>query len=390
MQAVKKIKESDLPVWFYGIDATMNRDSQHNVVLTDAYAGVSYGGLNLFAGKKAEFFGLADTLLTAGPNVYSRNAPTIPKIAISTNGFIELNDLFAVNAYFAHGWMGDENFVKNAFLHQKFLYLRYGESNPRKGINIYAGIHHLAIWGGTNRVNGEHYPSGLDDFWRVISGKAGDAGAAGIDRQNALGDHRGSIDYALLLKGRQRDWHVYAGTLFEDGSGIKLFKWYDYFAGVSMINKGVNGVLKRVNFEVFNTMNHGNNPWEPDNYFNNYEYQSGWTYNGFGIGHPFIRFITGKNYQYTAQNRVRAVNASALLHFSRLANPYLRMAYSENYGYVNEPLSDNNQIKIFSFDITNTSFLYDGWSLTQELCFDTGKNVNGVIGGSVTVTKTVF
>ncbi|TLU83381.1 MAG: capsule assembly Wzi family protein [Chlorobium sp.] len=385
----KKRKNSDSPVVFYGLDATLNHDPGNNIILTDAYAGISYGGLQLHAGKKAEFFGLADTLLTAGPVVYSRNAPTIPKIALSTDGYIELNDWLAFNAYLAHGWFGDENYVKDAYLHQKFLYLRYGDTNPDSGFNIFAGMHDLAVWGGRNRVTGEQYPSSFSDFWRVFWWQTQSGGSHGTE-QNTIGDHRGSIEYMLQLKGKQHDWLIYASTLFEDQSGLNLLRWNDYFAGVSYINKGTSGVLKRVNVEYFDTRNQGPNPSEPDNYFNNYMYLSGWTYEGFGIGHPFIRFTAGDNYQYTAQNKIRAINTGALFHFSRIFNPYVRLAYIENYGYINDLLLPEERIKTFSFDIINTSFLSNGWILKQEFGFDTGKNAHESIGGALTISKKIF
>ena len=109
--------------WFYGFDLTAGTNSTRDLVWTDAYAGLAYKNIRLHIGRKAETFGLVDSLLTVGSEVYSHNAPTIPKIAISTNGYVGIFDDLAVNAYLAHGWLGEEQNVTNAYLHQKYLYL---------------------------------------------------------------------------------------------------------------------------------------------------------------------------------------------------------------------------------------------------------------------------
>lgn len=381
--------------WYYGLDAAWRYDGSGKLMLTDAYAGLTYRNFHLTVGRRAEFFGLADTLLSAGSPVYSRNAPPIPKVSLATNGYVDIiKDVLACNVYMAHGWMGDERYVEDAWLHQKFVYLRFGGKKKREGVNFYVGLHHLALWGGTDRVTGRKQPSGFEDFLDVFLGKKGGEGATVSDQQNALGDHFGSVDYAVRFKGRARDWLFYASTLFEDRSGVafpvKLFRWYDYSAGVSMISKRRRENLKRINLEVIDTRDHGAKGWEPDNYFDHGFYRSGWVYEGYMVGHPFVRFKEGANYDYTPDNRVRGVSLSALFGFGNIVNPMFRIACVKNYGNVVAPFADDDQIVLYAFDVTNTTYLTDRWILSQQFSLDTGENTETTFGFGLGVTGILY
>ena len=50
--------------WFYGFDLTAGTNSTRDLVWTDAYAGLAYKNIRLHIGRKAETFGLVDSLLT--------------------------------------------------------------------------------------------------------------------------------------------------------------------------------------------------------------------------------------------------------------------------------------------------------------------------------------
>ena len=367
--------------WFYGVDVTARTNSSEDLIWTDAYGGLTYKQFRLTVGRKAETFGLVDSLLSAGSEVYSHNAPTIPKIALATNGYIDLTEWLAVNAYLAHGWMGEERTIPNAYLHEKFLYLRLGETNPDYGINFYAGLHDLAVWGGDGQ------PSRLKDLLTVFFGKGGREGAI-TEQQNALGDHRGTIEFALQQKEIDRDWFLYAQTMFEDGSGLRF--WYpgDYLLGVSMINKNRESPIARINIELLDTRSGAIITDAPDNYLINGFYGS-WVYKGFGIGTPFIPFVKGVNDTIEPLNRVRVINAGVLMSFSKLINPLLRVAYMENYGSINNPLRDNQKTSMVACDLTNTSTIAHGWSLTQQLSLDAGKSIAPNAAFGLTITKTI-
>ncbi|NTW82777.1 MAG: capsule assembly Wzi family protein [Chlorobiaceae bacterium] len=386
----KKDDEKKKMDWMYGADITGRTGSKPDVALTEAYVGVRYKGIKLSVGRKSEFFGLADTLLTAGPELYSNQAPNIPKVTLSTNGFVNLSEDFAINAYLAHGWMGEEQFMKNAYLHQKYLYMRYGTASNCTGINLYAGLQHVVVWGGTNRETGFHYPSGIGDLLKVFLGKAGTGNASSNDQSYALGNHLGSIEYAIQFKGCERDWILYASTLFEDGSGLVgagLIRPGDYLAGLSLINKQPKAVLKRVNIEYLDTTGKSLNSDGSGSYFNHGEYYSGWTYEGFGIGHPFIMFDPGPNYRWFAQNWLKGANIGVALEFSNLFNPIVKIAWIRQMGsmYAQKPAED-----MFALTIDNSSRLSSNWTLREALYLDVGESIKPNPAMLLSISRSFF
>ena len=370
--------------WCYGVDVTARTNSTQNIIFTDAYTGLTYKQFKLTLGRKAETFGLVDSLLSAGSECYSQNAPTIPKIALSTNGYIEITDNLAINAYLAHGWMGSEQYVKNVYLHEKFFYLRFGGTDHDNGINFFAGVHDIAFWGG------EGQPSSLSDYYRVFFSRPAAPGTGTIiDQNGALGDHRGTIEFALQHKDPDRDWFLYAQHMFEDGSGLRF--WYpgNFLLGVSMINKEKESRIQRINLEILDLRFDGNSHGQDlDNYFMSSGY-SGWVHQGYAIGTPFVPFIQGTDYWYTPQNRVQVINAGILLSFTKLFNPRVRIACIQNFGSFMAPLPENQATTILACDITNTTPITKTWTLSQQIALDAGKTIrpNPAIG--LTITKTI-
>lgn len=375
--------------WFFGFDATGRTDSgQDDLIWSDLYFGLSYADFQIYAGKKAEFFGLIDpSMLSAGSVVYSRNAPPYTKIVISTKDYVNVLDWFAFQAYLAHGWLDDDRYVKDAYLHQKYLYLRIGNANPDRGFFLYAGFHDIALWGG------EGMPSELSDFWRVFFGQGGGEDASSSDQINALGDHFGVFEYALKVKTRDWDYNVSYQTIFEDSSGMKwlgLLSPDDYMIGFYLMrNRGRNG-LRNIVVEYLDTRDHGGKPREPDNYFDNGIYRSGWFHDGYAVGHPFIRFLVADDNDHMPYNRVRGVSFGMSFQISRLVNPLVRASYVENYGNVGVPFPDDEVVRLYSFDVTNTTYFSNGWSLVEQVALDTGENASTSFGFGLTVKKTIF
>ncbi len=369
--------------WFYGLDVTDRTNATQALIFTDAYTGLTYKQFRITLGRKAETFGLADSLLSSGSEVYTQNAPTIPKIALSTNGYIDLTDWLAFNAYLAHGWMGTDQYVKNAYIHQKYFYLRFGSSDPDNGVNFFTGFHDIASWGGDN------LPSSFKDYLNVFTGKGGTVGSI-YDQQNALGDHRGTIEFALQQKDPDRDWYLYAQTMFEDASGFRF--WYpgDLLFGVSMINKNPDTPIARLNLELLDTRYDGNSltPTDMDNYFKNFEY-SGWVHQGYAIGTTFIPFIQSENNWFEPLNKVQVINASIILHITKHLNPRIRLARIQNFGSFDNPIPDNQKTTIFVTDITNTTPIAKSWTLTQQIALDAGKTIHPNPALGLTIKKQI-
>jgi hypothetical protein len=249
-----------------------------------------------------------------------------------------------------------------------------------RGINFYAGVHDVALWGGDGK------PSGLNNFIRVFLGAQGGADAAVSDQKNSLGDHRGVIECALQLKGKMRDFYFYAQTMYEDRSGLKF--WYpgDCLLGGSLIQKDPESRIRRVNLEYLDTRSSGDSPAGPDNFFTNGEYD-GWVHEGYAIGHPFIRFIRGENFAYNPENLVKGINASMLMRFSRSLNPLVRVAWIRSSGSFGNPLPDAKKTTVVACDVSNTMLFKDGWSFAQQVSIDTGNGMNPNFGVVLNVAR---
>ena len=136
--------------YFYRIEAqsVIGRNTNKNSFI-QAYGGISLRWVNIHLGLKEEVFGLNDSTLSVGNLVYGSNARPIPKIVLSTNGWVNapiLPQLFSFKAYLAHGWFEKNRYQSSAFLHQKNVYVRSKFIKNR--LNIDFGINHNVQWGG--------------------------------------------------------------------------------------------------------------------------------------------------------------------------------------------------------------------------------------------------
>ncbi|CCG98818.1 hypothetical protein FAES_0807 [Fibrella aestuarina BUZ 2] len=277
------------------------------ILLPEAYASLRLGQFELYGGRRREVFGLMDTLLTSGSYSWSGNALPIPKIQLGTRGFAPLgftNGIVAINAFYAHGWFGKADSVQGSYLHQKALYGRV--SLFKRRVNLYAGVVHNAQWAGrrnvgTLSVNGQ-LPNTFKDYLRVITASetpiADSTSYVEIDRLNRVGNHLGSIDFAVEILGDRSNWFLYYQHPYEDKSGVAFQNMPDGLYGVRWRNAGaVTGGFRfqQVTAEVLSTMNQSGFTTDQnglfagaDDYFNNYQYSDGWAYRRHIIGTPFI------------------------------------------------------------------------------------------------------
>jgi hypothetical protein len=232
-----------------------------------------------------------------------------------------------------HGWFEEDRHVSNTLLHEKALYLKIGpDSWP---VSVYGGLVHFAQWGGT-RPNGSEQPAGFDDYWRVFTGREAAEQSDGGEFVNALGNHLGILDLGITLNLRDLEVHLYQQDPFEDRLSLSTdFVLYDQLLGVNIKPKRWKYFTGLV-YEYLNTTHQGGpgipdprpgddpNDLSPnygyeyggrDDYYNNYLYQSGWTYQGNILGNPLLltrnrllQFVENipafRNGEATANNRI--------------------------------------------------------------------------------------
>ncbi|KAA9356922.1 capsule assembly Wzi family protein [Larkinella humicola] len=354
--------------WGVGGYAAVNVGKSSQFLLPELYAKVRLGKFELWAGRRREQYGLGDTTLTSGFVAWSANALPIPKVQFHTPGFVPigfLKKLVAFRLGYAHGWF-NAPYIKGAYLHQKYLYGRFGK--PHWKVKFYVGMNHQVQWGGhadylkgtSFAVNGK-LPSSFRDYTGLVFGlypkEITTSQQTAFDGENRVGNHLGSIDYALEWTTSRLSTLLYYQHFYEDVSGIVYLNFPDGLWGLRFRNKSATPPPRfRWNAAVVEwlPMTSQSGPvfdqtaqyQGADNYFNHGQYREGWSYFGRTIGTPFIApraDYTARVQQYTGggffpNNRVNVwyLGLEGILYRVQLN---ARASFSRNYGTYNQPYS---------------------------------------------------
>jgi len=348
--------------WHYGFEAVGNLASKSNAVVVEGYAGVRLGAFQLEIGRKRELIGLVDTLLTSGAVSYSGNALPIPKVQISTNGFVVVpftKQLLAFQASFAHGWVGPQRISPNYFpnenglnyyghyvttyFHQKTFYGRFGKPNWK--ITLYGGFNDLAFWGNEATIwNPNFQLSTLESFRRVVLGVNWEG--------SKVGNHFGTIDLAAKIKRKNWDILLYRQSIFDTGSLLNAFN-LDALNGISFQRKTLNPnklYIQKLLIEYMYT-NDQRDPFFDlpiagtkngrNNYFNHYIYLDGWSYKNQALGTAFAVIdrntkenINNSDFKggYFVNNRIHAFHFGISGIYNSKTNFTLLTSFSKNRG----------------------------------------------------------
>lgn len=281
----------------YGIDL-YNNNRFKDVFIQEGFIKAGYKNLEFRAGRYAEIIGEVDHDLSSGSWGISGNARPIPKIGFALTDYVNVpftNGWVQIKGQISHGWMGEEQYIPNAFLHEKTFYGRIG----KKRLKIYGGIQHYAVWGG-NRPELPKIKNSLKDWWNVFIGKEVDDGTVNNPeyRPNRAGDQRGVIEAGVDWENDIMRLRLYNQSMFETGQGI-TFKNTDRLLGITYINKDPYGGVLKLTAEYINTKQM--NDFYPlgvrESYYNNGIYLTGWEYQNRIIGTPlFINRQRGQHY----------------------------------------------------------------------------------------------
>lgn len=309
--------------------------------------------VRITAGLDEEVFGLNDSTLTIGSLSYGNNARPLPKVSIGTKGWVKspfLSRVFSFKAYLAHGWFEKDRVQSGAFLHQKYFYGRAQFLD--KKLSLVGGLLHNAQWGGRNLSNESTQPTGFANYARIFLGMSGGGDALQTDQQNALGNHLGSYDLRGSYRFKSFTLSNYWQFLWEDSSGLTPFNWRDGMIGASVtLNK--RGLIDRFVLEVVRTNNQNAQkvgedgvPFlEPDDFFNNGVYKSGWTYYDRVIGSPMLLvFNADSDARNFIQSKVNAFNIAFGGHFKSL-DYTLKYTDFKNNGRIGQPLEPSLYVR---------------------------------------------
>jgi len=393
----------------FGLDFIGRLSDHKQAYFHQLYGAVRYGKFFVRVGRREQMVGLVDSTLSIGSMTLSRNATPVPMVGIGFDYIPVLSlpgkvDLIYAKGFFGHGWLGNDRFVRGAYLHEKYLYLRaFGP--PEFPVHAYGGLVHFVIWGGTHPKLGR-LPSGLGDLINVALAQAGDPGRANFGEViNALGNTVASYDFGLTVKTGPIDARAYRQFYIETSPAVRFRNPWDGLWGVSIRFPDIRFPISAFLWEHVNTKKQGakHNEGEfngADNYYNNFLYKGGWTYEGQVLGLPLI-FGNGK--QPGVVNNIIVAHHFAIEGILPHQVKYTTfVTYSRNYGARDDcndnGCSGNTTLRTsrrdqysFLLKISAPLVPHRGIDLDAAISFDTGsvypENAGAMLGIRWNVAK---
>ncbi|AUD05070.1 capsule assembly Wzi family protein [Spirosoma pollinicola] len=405
--------------WGYGLNVVGNIGKTNQFLVPEAYLKGRIGAFELYAGRRKEIIGLVDTLLTSGSYIWSGNTLPFPKIQLALPAFTPIPftaGVLSVMGTFSHGWFENaDRLVKGSYLHQSSFYGRFGKPSWR--VRLYGGFNHQVMWAGYSdyldnsvSANGK-LPSNIKYFPAVVLGTRNpfpaDQSIQTITHfeENRIGNHLGSIDFALEIKLNHWNLFGYRQFLYDDGSLFYGTNLVDGLNGLRIRNSdqptGAAFFLKQLTFEYLFTGSQGGDLFildDPqrrgrDDYFNNSQYVDGWTYFGRTIGTPFLtpqqEVSSALPPRYgIANNRVSLFHLGISALIANKVDIIAKLSYSKNAGtypipYLTVPtqfsglLTASIPVGILGGTVLNGSF-----------AVDSGKLLPNSVGGYISLRKT--
>jgi hypothetical protein len=385
----------------YGADIYNNDHLKKNIV-EQAYIKARYKNITFSAGRFEQIIGEVDHDLSSGSLGVSGNALPITKLNLSmeytdiplTNGWVQFKGMFS------HGWMGPDQFMKHAYLHEKNLYFRIGKHK----LKLYGGIQHYAVWGG-DRADFFKTDRSWKGFLNVVTGIEANDGSVVTDiLPNRPGDHRGVIEYGGEWEDDNIKIQLNSQTPFDSGQGIDV-RNMDRLVSLNFINKRESSIWKKMVFEFIYTkqMNDYYPEQVRESYYNNGIYRTGWEYNDHVVGTPlFINRVRGAKYfddikphnwngsillipgmDNIIGNRVVGGNIGTILALTDNLSSKTHITYTNNYGaFIKNDFTPYKSqwytMQEFSWQMPHSQL-----SLTGTLAYDFGQlstNFGSMIG----------
>ncbi|SCW63098.1 capsule assembly Wzi family protein [Mucilaginibacter sp. NFR10] len=333
--------------WAASFEGRGNAGNNSKFILIEGFVKAHAGIFELKAGRSKDIVGIVDSTLSSGSFPISGNALGIPKISLSIPNYYSIpffGKLFAVKGTLASGYLGDVKVrtgerptdFKGYYL-ENTLYVKIGKPSWR--FKFQAGYNHEALWGNEKRVFSRFQLSGSETYWYVLTGK--------LYQGSKVGNHLGSLDMGAEYRFDGVTVSIYRQNFYDIGALRSLANVTDGLNGITFVNNKPNSdhfYWKKFLFEFLYTANQAGKADSKktksgaENYYNNYEYEEGWSYNEVGLGTPFITTVNdvrdsqiGNNKQFFVNNRVLALHTGVQFYaFNWLYTG--KFSYSENMG----------------------------------------------------------
>lgn len=417
--------------WGAGFEGRANVGKSSELLLIEGYVKARFSIFELKAGRSKDIMGLlVDSTLSSGAFSISGNALGIPKVQIGIPEYYSipiLGKMLAFKGNYVHGWLGtiplDKYIspikVKEAetYFHQKSFYGRFGK--PGWKLKIYGGFNHQVFWGSEQKYQGPTYKLSTTETYKyIVLGKAFGAKNIGSSK---IGNHLGSIDIGFEYDFKNIKLQVFRQHFYDVGALYYLANIKDGLNGVKIENKRNNTEgfnWKKIVLEVFYSKSQGGEPDSKrtpsgdEDYYNSFTYNQGWSYEGLGLGNPFItakRYaqsnLPTKYYQYFSNNRVVALHTGFQGNINAI-NFLTKLSYSKNYGtwassefgysggngirYKGPPPYFPEAVNQFSGYLEANMSIGKGYNVGAATALDAGKLLNNSFGFMVSLKKNFF
>jgi hypothetical protein len=405
--------------WGFSFEGRGNAGKDANFTLIEGLVKAHAGVFELRAGRSKDIVGLTDSTLSSGSFSVSGNALGVPKISLGIPQYYSIpifGKLFAVKANLGVGYMGNVDIsyrhamVNNskAYYLENGLYARIGMPSWR--FNMQVGFNHEALWGDEKDIFPNYRLTGSETLWHVLIGQ--------VYHHSKVGNHLGSLDVGASYRFDDVNVLLYRQNLYDKGALSSLANIADGLNGLSITNTRPNNgnfYWKKMVFELFYTVNQAgglnakrtNSGYE--NYYNNYEYSQGWSYNGMGLGNPFIttredgrQNLPSSPREYFINNRVTVFHAASQLYLYKWFYT-AKLSYSINKGNYSSGTSNFvgsggdiikpglygvfKQVNQFSAYLEGIRPLNNGYNIGYDLGYDQGGLLNNSFGIILKVSK---
>ena len=404
--------------WVTKVDLVAVAPRYRNLYVQQLYTELAYKGIRLSIGSHESgkyLQTVTDPLLSSGDMGLATNARPIPEINLYSPDFISLPWIgswvqskanFAVgrsfDTDFLDSFIGENQYyIQRLLWHHKSLYLRLKDSKNNFPFSFIVGLRHTAQWGGeaTNPLLEGQQSHTLRDFLRVIIGQSGGTSASMSDQVNKLGAHYGTYDFRLGYEKNDLAIYGYYQHLFNDASGMEFKNAIDGLKGIQ-VDLPKFQWIKKIIFEHLYTLNqsgplhyiwfeHNKYPGYgggADNYYNNGEYTTGFSYFNRSLGTPFLlspEYNNDGKLEFK-HNRVKAWYLGVEGEINCFLSWRLRLSTMESLGTHYAPTL--KKLTASSF-ITDFSYCNKDWTLSTSIAADHGNLLGNHWGVSISIAK---
>ncbi|MGL4629713.1 MAG: hypothetical protein ACRCVT_00805 [Leadbetterella sp.] len=316
----------------FGFQPSFSVGKVNRIQINQVFGKVRFKSFEIMLGRVSRTLDIFDTQENSENFIQSQNAIPIPKFEISIPNYTSIlgKGMISVKGNFAHGWFGKQEFTKDYFLHQKSLYGKIGRNSSK--IQFVAGFNNQIQWGGySERLKNDtlssiegYLPSGFNYFvntafpFGFVSKIFPDNNTLFYDVANYGGNVLGSVDFGIKWKIKGLNILFYRQIPYDLGSLFSsLVNADDGIYGLNFDLRGKNYFLKQLKIEGIHTYNQGyyrsgiartlnladRHNKELHGYLNHGQYADGWSYQGQGIGTPFILDKQFVNSQYLPEKQ---------------------------------------------------------------------------------------